>query len=92
MRCNISSCAFDRGDCGIGIDLIDVLDGYTPVKTGSLYILVGAGVLVGVLIGLLILRVVLSHKKKEEEKLRGYTDDERKGMDNVHPDDIADDL
>jgi len=91
-RCNISSCAYDRGDCGIGLALGDIFEGYTPVKTGSLYILVGSGVLVGVLIGLLILRVVLSHKKVQDEKSRGYTDAERKGMDNVHPDDLAEDF
>lgn len=95
MRCNISSCAFDRGDCGVGLDLTLVLEGYTGASSletismlqgGStiIYLLVGGGVTGGVLIGLLILHFVLRAKKKEEEKRRGYSEAEMKGLDNVH--------
>ena len=41
------------------------------------------------MIGLVVLRVVLSKKKKEDEAKRGYTDAEIKGMDNVHEDELS---
>jgi len=91
IRCNISSCAFDRGDCGVGLELAMIVAGYTsPPNQRMIYILVGSGIIVGILIGLVILRLVLFKKKKEDERRRGYTDAEMKGMDNVHPDDLVD--
>jgi len=90
VRCNISSCAYDRGDCGIGLDLSAVLTGYVKQRTAlSMYVLIGSGVFVGVAIGFVILRFVLFKAKKAEEQRRGYTEAEMKGMDNVHPDDLV---
>lgn len=86
-RCNISSCAFDRGDCGVGLSVAAVLGGYAPQRSASEFTLMGVGVSAGVLIGLLILRMVLAKKKSQELKLRGYTMEERVGMDGA-PDDI----
>jgi hypothetical protein len=81
-RCNISSCAFDRGDCGIGLDFAMVAAGYeNELSMNVLYIMVGTGVAIGVSIGLLILRFVLRKIKKDEEKRRGYSEAEMKGMD-----------
>jgi hypothetical protein len=41
-------------------------------------------VVLGVCVGLLILRMVLNKRKKMEVKLRGYTIEEMKGMDNAN--------
>ena len=92
LRCNISSCAFDRGDCGVGIDVAADLFaaqlGVAPIGTSRLghrlldtpstYALVGFGVLLGVCAGLAILRHVLMRKEKDELRVRGYTTEERK--------------
>ena len=51
--------------------------------------MVGGGVLGGIIIGLLILRSVLSKLKKKEVERRGYTDAEMKGMDSVDADDLG---
>jgi uncharacterized membrane-anchored protein YhcB (DUF1043 family) len=56
----------------------------TPV---TLYVTVGAGVLVGVIIGLLVLRFTLQRLKKDEQKRRGYTREEMAGIDNFDPTD-----
>lgn len=91
VRCNISSCAFDAGDCGVGLSMDEVLaaaakaGGIMPASLASPYGvgLLAGGVALGVGVGLLILRVVLARRKKEEVKLRGYTIEEMKGMDSV---------
>jgi len=85
-RCNISSCAFDRGDCGVGLAMGAVLGGYVPKRSASDFTLMGVGISVGVLIGLLILRFVLAKKNSQELKLRGYTLEERAGMDGANDD------
>jgi len=91
IRCNITSCAYDAGDCGVGLSLDSILQAAAaggfkfPTSLDSPYavsMLVG-GVVLGVGVGLLILRIVLNKRKKEEVKLRGYTIEEMKGMDNV---------
>ena len=79
LRCNISSCAFDRGDCGVGLDVLGGI--YHEESTNKMTLMLGGGMAVGVLIGLCILRAVLSKKKSQELKLRGYTLEERVGMD-----------
>ena len=84
LRCNISSCAFDRGDCGVGLQVAAVLGGFVIKEEASgnkMTLMLGGGMAMGVLIGLCILRVVLSKKKSQELKLRGYTLEERTGMD-----------
>jgi len=86
LRCNISSCAFDRGDCGVGLAVGAVLGGYMPQRSASEFTLMGAGIGLGVLLGLLILRMVLAKKKSQELKLRGYTLEERAGMDGANED------
>ena len=94
QRCNISSCAYDKGDCEVGIDLLTILadQGYVIPGGGrglvSTYVLVGIGVLVGILIGLFVLRLTLLKLKREELKRRGYTVEEMRGVDNVDPDEI----
>jgi len=95
MRCNITSCAYDSGDCGVGLDIALISAGMTAsdafhMFAPDVYVLVVAGVLVGVCIGLLILRCVLARKSEEQKALRGYSDAERKGLDGVHADDIDD--
>jgi len=88
-RCNISSCAYDRGDCGVGLQMAFVAAGYVaPVATNTMYLLTIGGVVVGILIGVAILRVVLFKKKKEDEAKRGYSDAEMKGMDGVQEDEL----
>jgi len=84
VRCNITSCAFDRGDCGVGLAIGAVLGGFTvkaEMGTDKLTLILGSGVGVGVIIGLCILRAVLSKKRSQELKIRGYTLEERVGMD-----------
>ena len=44
------------------------------------------GIAVGVLVGLFILRAVLKKKQAQEIKLRGYTLEERAGMDGTSDD------
>ena len=85
-RCNISSCAYDEGDCGVGVDLLTILadQGYVLPGGGSqlsTYVLIGVGVLIGVLIGLLVLRMTLIKIKNDERKRRGYTTEEMRGVD-----------
>lgn len=88
-RCNISSCAYDRGDCGVGLTVALVAAGYVaPVPAKSMYVLTASGIVVGIAIGLVILRIVLAQKRKADEKKRGYTDAEMKGMDGVAEDDL----
>ena len=88
-RCNISSCAFDRGDCGVGLTVALVAAGYVaPVPTKSMWVLTVSGIVVGISIGLFILRVVLAQKRKADEKRRGYTDAEMKGMDGAAEDEL----
>lgn len=70
-RCNISSCAYDRGDCGVGLSLSFVAAGYVPKS--NVYLLLGIGVAIGVSIGLLVLRYVLRKLMIDEEKRRGYS-------------------
>ena len=90
QRCNITSCAYDKGDCDVGIDLLSILadQGYVLDRGPgmSTYLLVGVGVLIGVLIGLAVLRMTLLKLKREELKRRGYTTEEMKGVDNLDPD------
>ena len=85
IRCNISSCMFDAGDCGLGKDLKTILadQGYVVETTTGMYVLVGLGVLSGVAIGLLVLRCTLAKLKSEERKRRGYTLEEQKGVDEL---------
>lgn len=80
LRCNITSCGYDEGDCGVGFDLLSVLadQGYVPVTSTSMYMLVAFGVVIGVSIGLVILRTVLQRLKSEELRRRGYTTEERR--------------
>ena len=88
-RCNISSCAFDRGDCGVGLAMSAVLGGgfvKKEVATSNELTLMGVGIAVGVLVGLFILRAVLKKKQAQEIKLRGYTLEERAGMDGTSDD------
>lgn len=89
VRCNITSCAYDAGDCGVGKDLATILAerGYVLETPVTLYVTVGAGVLVGVIIGLLVLRFTLQRLKKDEQKRRGYTREEMAGIDNFDPTD-----
>lgn len=88
-RCNISSCAYDRGDCGVGLTVALVAAGYVaPVPAKSMYVLTASGIVVGIAIGLVILRIVLAQKRKADEKKRGYTDAEMKGMDGVAEDNL----
>ncbi|KAL3915198.1 MAG: hypothetical protein SGPRY_007333 [Prymnesium sp.] len=70
-RCNISSCAYDRGDCGVGLSLSFVAAGYVPKS--NVYLLLGIGVAIGVSLGLLVLRYVLRKLMIDEEKRRGYS-------------------
>ena len=87
-RCNISSCAYDRGDCGVGLSVGLVAAGFVPgFSSTAVYVMVGSGVAVGVSVGLLVLRCVLAKLKKEEERRRGYTDKEMKGMDTFDAED-----
>ena len=88
LRCNLTSCAYDAGDCGVGLDVAALLadQGLEAVTPRSLYLLVGLGVLVGMAIGLCVLRLVLLHLKREELRRRGYTKEEMKGMDAYDPD------
>ena len=89
LRCNISSCAFDRGDCGVGLAMSAVLGGgfvKKEVATSNELTLMGVGIGVGVLVGLFILRAVLKKKQAQEIKLRGYTLEERAGMDGTSDD------
>ena len=51
------------------------------LSMSSIYMLVGVGVAVGVGFGLLLLRCVLHKIAKDEEKRRGYSTAEMKGMD-----------
>ena len=58
MRCNITSCAYDRGDCGVGLDIKAVLkDSGIDLGMGAeqAYTLVVGSVAVGLLVGLFIL-------------------------------------
>jgi len=89
LRCNISSCAYDEGDCGIGIDMATLIadQGYELVTPTSMYALAAAGVLVGLLVGLGVLRCVLNRLKRDELSRRGYSAEEMKGVDNYDPDD-----
>ena len=83
-RCNITSCAFDRGDCGVGLDVLAKLSGLTvkeEMSTDQMTLILGSGIGVGVLIGLCILRAVLAKKRTQELKMRGYTLEERAGLD-----------
>ncbi len=91
LRCNITSCAYDAGDCGVGKDLAAVLadQGIITTSTSGEYVMIGGGVLAGIGIGLLILRCAVRKIKRDEEKRRGYSETEMKGMDNVDPDDLA---
>ena len=83
-RCNISSCAYDAGDCGVGLDLTAILadQGYVVETSSSLAIMVVLSVGFGLAIGLAVLRMTLARLKREELKRRGYTTDEARGMDN----------
>uniref|UniRef100_A0A7S3TMJ6 Kringle domain-containing protein n=2 Tax=Emiliania huxleyi TaxID=2903 RepID=A0A7S3TMJ6_EMIHU len=83
LRCNITSCAYDAGDCGVGLSLATILEaaneaGVAIPRKGYSLVMVGAGVCSGVAVGLVILRLVLYRKRKEELKLRGYTVEEMK--------------
>eukprot|EP00322_Chrysochromulina_rotalis_P005813 CAMPEP_0115844272 /NCGR_PEP_ID=MMETSP0287-20121206/8746_1 /TAXON_ID=412157 /ORGANISM="Chrysochromulina rotalis, Strain UIO044" /LENGTH=512 /DNA_ID=CAMNT_0003297999 /DNA_START=72 /DNA_END=1610 /DNA_ORIENTATION=+ len=91
LRCNLTSCSYDMGDCGIGFDLVSLLadQGYEAVTPASLYLLVGGGVFMGIFIGLAILRVVLLKIRRDEEKRRGYTREEMRGVANGADDDDA---
>ena len=90
MRCNISSCAYDRGDCGLGLSLSLVAAGVLPgLSMNTIYMLVGSGVAVGVSVGLLLLRCVLHKLKKDEEQRRGYSLSEMKGMDTFDAEDLG---
>ena len=60
--------------------------GLEAMSMRSLYLLVGLGVLVGMGLGLAVLRVVLLRLRREELKRRGYTKEERQGMDGYDPD------
>ena len=80
MRCNITSCAYDRGDCGVGLDIKAVLkDSGIDLGMGAeqAYTLVVGSVAVGLLVGLFILCCVLRKRKADEVKIRGYTLEER---------------
>ena len=84
LRCNISSCAFDRGDCGVGLAVAAVMGGFAvkeELGSDKLTLILGSGMAVGVLIGLCILRGVLAKKRSQELKMRGYTLEERAGLD-----------
>jgi len=89
LRCNISSCAFDAGDCGVGKALKDILadQGYVVERPWAMYLTVTLAVLVGMAIGLLVLRYTLAKLKREEVRRRGYTTEEQKGMDGFDADD-----
>ncbi|KAL1530562.1 hypothetical protein AB1Y20_001463 [Prymnesium parvum] len=86
-RCNISSCAYDRGDCGIGLSLSFAAGFSSELSASNIYMLVGIGVAIGVSLGLLLLRYVLHKLKKEEEARRGYSISEMKGMDTYDAED-----
>ena len=89
QRCNISSCAYDRGDCGVGLDIGLVAAGLAPgLSLHAVYAMVAGGVVVGLGVGLLVLRAVLAKLKHDEDKRRGYTAAEMKGMDQY---DVGDD-
>lgn len=82
LRCNISSCVYDRGDCGVGIDFALAAVGYikrTALKEYYMSILV-TGVIIGVLVGLGLLRCVIMKIKSDQKARRGYSDDELKGV------------
>ena len=85
MRCNISSCAYDRGDCGVGLSLSLVLG----ASEGNVYKLIGVGVAIGGGLGMLLLRFVLHKIRKDEEKRRGYSLSEMKGMDMYDAEDLG---
>jgi len=89
-RCNISSCAYDRGDCGVGLSLSLVAAGMMPgLSMSSIYMLIGSGVAIGVSLGMLLLRYVLHKLRKDEEKRRGYSLSEMKGMDVYDAEDLG---
>ena len=76
QRCNISSCAYDGRLRGGDRPPRSSDQGYV-IPSGSrglvsTYVLVGIGVLVGILIGLFVLRLTLLKLKREELKRRGY--------------------
>ena len=97
VRCNITSCGFDMGDCGVNVDVmaliadqgLDVLleeQGLEAVAPTTLYIMVGVSLAGGLAVGLVILRCVLQRLKREELARRGYTSEEMRGIDNYDPD------
>jgi hypothetical protein len=89
LRCNISSCSYDMGDCGVGFDLTAAVladQGLEAISHSTLYVLVVLSVLVGLGVGLIILRLALHRIKRDEEKRRGYTASEMKGIDQYDED------
>ena len=60
---------------------------HAMMMTRGRYVMVGLGVGVGVAIGLLVLRMTLAKIKREEQRRRGYTSEEMRGVDNFDPDD-----
>jgi len=89
LRCNISSCSYDMGDCGVGFDLTAAVladQGLEAISHSTLYVLVVLSVLAGLGVGLIILRLALHRIKRDEEKRRGYTASEMKGIDQYDED------